>query len=62
MYFASSVGRGFIISDEEEVTGVISVRNKVEIIFRFSFLKLYLRPDRGPLHSVKKYRRQSMTP
>ena len=29
MYFSSSVGKGFIISDEEEVTGVISVRNKV---------------------------------
>ena len=31
MYFSSSVGKGFIMSDEEEVTGVISVRNKVEI-------------------------------
>ena len=29
MYFASSLGRGFIISDDEEITGVISVRNKV---------------------------------
>ena len=29
MYFASSAGRGFIISDDEEITGVISVRNKV---------------------------------
>jgi len=28
MYFASSAGRGFIISDDEEITGVISVRNK----------------------------------
>lgn len=31
MYFASSAGRGFIISDDEEITGVISVRNKVNI-------------------------------
>ena len=31
MYFASSAGRGFIISDDEEITGVISVRNKVKI-------------------------------
>ena len=30
MYFSSSVGKGFIISDDEEVTGVISVRNKVD--------------------------------
>merc|ERR1711976_250287 len=28
MYFASSAGRGFIISDDEEITGVISGRNK----------------------------------
>jgi len=28
MYFASSAGRGFIISDDEEITGVISVKNK----------------------------------
>ena len=34
MYFASSAGRGFIISDDEEVTGVISVRNK-ESLLRF---------------------------
>ena len=27
MYFSSDVGKGFIISDEEEVTGVISVMN-----------------------------------
>ena len=27
MYFSSEVGKGFIISDDEEVTGVISVRN-----------------------------------
>ena len=27
MYFSSNVGKGFIISDDEEVTGVISVRN-----------------------------------
>ena len=31
MYFSSSLGKGFIISDDEEVTGVISVRNKVEL-------------------------------
>ena len=31
-YFASSLGRGFIISDDEEITGVISVRNKVAIV------------------------------
>ena len=31
MYFASSAGRGFIISDDEEVTGVISVRNKESV-------------------------------
>lgn len=29
MYFSSSLGKGFIISDDEEVTGVISVRSKV---------------------------------
>ena len=28
MYFSSDAGKGFIISDDEEVTGVISVRNK----------------------------------
>lgn len=27
MYFSSDVGKGFIISDDEEVTGVISVMN-----------------------------------
>lgn len=27
MYFSSEVGKGFIISDDEEVTGVISVMN-----------------------------------
>ena len=27
MYFSSEVGKGFIISDDEEVTGVISVKN-----------------------------------
>ena len=27
MYFSSDVGKGFIISDDEEVTGVISVVN-----------------------------------
>ena len=27
MYFSSEIGKGFIISDDEEVTGVISVRN-----------------------------------
>ena len=27
MYFSSEMGKGFIISDDEEVTGVISVRN-----------------------------------
>ena len=27
MYFSSEAGKGFIISDDEEVTGVISVRN-----------------------------------
>ena len=32
MYFSSSVGKGFIISDDEEVTGVISVRNKVLLV------------------------------
>ena len=31
MYFSSSLGKGFIISDDEEVTGVISVKSKVEI-------------------------------
>ena len=28
MYFSSDAGKGFIISDDEELTGVISVRNK----------------------------------
>ena len=28
MYFSSSTGKGFIVSDDEEITGVISVRNK----------------------------------
>ena len=28
MYFSSDAGKGFIISDDDEVTGVISVRNK----------------------------------
>ena len=28
LYFSSDAGKGFIISDDEEVTGVISVRNK----------------------------------
>ena len=36
MYFSSSVGKGFIMSDDEEVTGVISVRNKVECFVRNS--------------------------
>ena len=27
MYFSSEVGKGFIISDDEEITGVISVKN-----------------------------------
>ena len=27
MYFSSEAGKGFIISDDEEVTGVISVKN-----------------------------------
>ena len=27
MYFSSEIGKGFIISEDEEVTGVISVRN-----------------------------------
>ena len=27
MYFSSELGKGFIISDDEEVTGVISVKN-----------------------------------
>ena len=30
MYFSSEAGKGFIISDDEEVTGVISVRNPVK--------------------------------
>ena len=28
MYFSSDAGKGFIISDDEEVKGVISVRNR----------------------------------
>ena len=30
MYFSSDAGKGFIISDQEEVTGVISVKNEAK--------------------------------
>ena len=67
MYFASSAGRGFIISDDEEITGVISVKNKAsKFCLRFKPRKLmtlwiavdicYFRNRRNPdnHHSVKK--------
>lgn len=63
MYFASSAGRGFIISDDEEITGVISVRNKVDIVQKsFSVTILYCdrkRVEQEHLLSVTRYLIQS---